>query len=75
MIIALVLRVAQASEQLVAEVVEMDAFSWVFMLVSMGAVTVLTVWCFARILGGKEHFDPDGTGPESPPVPGRMDRP
>jgi hypothetical protein len=73
--IALILLLAQANDQLVAEVVEMDAFSWVFMLVSMAAVTSLTVWCFSRILRGKEHFDPDGTGPESPPVSGRMDRP
>jgi hypothetical protein len=72
--IALVLLFAQASEALVAEVVEMDAFSWVFMLVSMAAVTTLAVWCFARILRGKEHFDPDGTGPQSPPVAGRADK-
>ena len=36
----------------------MDAFSWAFMLLSMAAVSTLTVWCFARILRGKEHFDP-----------------
>ena len=64
----------QVNEQLVAEVVEMDAFSWVFMLVSMAAVTTLTVWCFSRILRGKRHFDPDGTGPGHPPVRGRVDR-
>ena len=64
----------QVNEQLVAEVVEMDAFSWVFMLVSMAAVTTLTVWCFTRILRGKQHFDPDGTGPGHPPVRGRAER-
>ena len=37
----------------------------------MAAVTSLTFWCFWRILSGKEHFDPDGTGPEHSPVPGR----
>lgn len=51
----------------------LTAFSWTFMLVSMTAVTVLTAWCFIRIMRGKEHFDPDGTGPASPPVPGRLE--
>ena len=71
--IALILILAQANEALVAEVVEMDTFSWVFMLASMGAVTALTIWCFVRILGGKAHFDPDGTGPAVPPVKGRLE--
>ena len=53
----------------------LTAFAWTFMLVSMAAVTVFTIWSFARILSGKDHFDPDGTGPASPPVPGRVDRP
>ena len=44
-----------------------------FMLVSMGAVTVLAAWCFTRILGGRKHFDPDGTGPARSPVPGQVD--
>jgi len=48
----------------------LTAFSLTFMLASMGAVTTLTVWCFARILRGKRHFDPDGTGPARPPVQG-----
>ena len=48
-------------------------FGWIFMLGSMGAVTVLSVWSFARILSGKKHFDPDGTGPAHSPVPGRED--
>lgn len=72
MTIALVF--AQVRDELVADVVEMDAFSWVFMLLSMGAVTLLAAWCFTRILRGKRHFDPDGTGPDVPPVPGRADR-
>lgn len=63
----------QAQEELVAEVVELDAFSWIMMIVSMGSVTLLTVWCFYRILTSREHFDPDGTGPASPPVPGRVE--
>lgn len=65
----------QAARELVADEVRMDPFSWIFMLVSMGAVTLLCVWCFARILRGKEHFDPDGTGPGHPPVEGRAERP
>jgi hypothetical protein len=44
-----------------------------FMLTSMGAVTLLTVWCFTRILSGRRHFDPDGTGPAHSPVPGEVD--
>ncbi|MEX2583990.1 MAG: hypothetical protein WD766_11985 [Gemmatimonadota bacterium] len=60
----------------VAEGVEagLSAFSWSFMLVSMGAVTLLAAWCFARILRGKRHFDPDGTGPARSPVEGKVDR-
>jgi hypothetical protein len=72
---ALILLLIQGNEELVAEVVEMDAFSWVFMLVSMTAVTSLTTYCFSRILRGKRHFDPDGTGPAHPPVSGRADHP
>lgn len=53
----------------------LTAFSWSFMLVSIGAVTALTVWCFARILRRKEHFDPDGTGPARAPVSGSADPP
>lgn len=71
----LALLLLQVNDELVAEVVQMDAFSWVFMLVSMGAVTLLTIYCFNRILRDKKHFDPDGTGPEHPPVPGRTEGP
>lgn len=51
---------------------ELTAGTLVFMLASMGAVTALMAWCFARILKGKRHFDPDGTGPEHSPVPGSV---
>jgi hypothetical protein len=44
-----------------------------FMLTSMGLVVALTIWCFARILRTKEHFDPDGTGPARTPVQGEKD--
>jgi hypothetical protein len=70
----LALALLQSNQQLAADVIEMDAFSWVFMLTSMGAVTLLTIWCFARILRGRAHFDPDGTGPEHAPVAGRTER-
>jgi hypothetical protein len=53
---------------------EMTSFAWIFMLGSMGAVTALTIWCFARVLTTRRHFDPDGTGPAHPPVPGEVDR-
>ena len=52
----------------------MDAFSWTFMLVSMASVSALTFWCFWRILRGREHFDPDGTGPAHTPVQGEVRR-
>lgn len=52
---------------------ELTAGTVAFMLVSMGAVTALTVWCFSRILKGKRHFDPDGTGPAHSPVQGSVE--
>lgn len=52
---------------------ELTAGTVAFMLVSMGAVTALTLWCFSRILKGKRHFDPDGTGPAHSPVPGSVE--
>ena len=45
----------------------------VFMLISMGAVATLTAWCFYQVLSTREHFDPDGTGPDRAPVPGEVD--
>jgi hypothetical protein len=74
MTMMLAMLLVQVREELVADVLEMDAFSWIFMLVSLGAVTTLTVWSFSRILRGKRHFDPDGTGPASPPVKGRLEQ-
>lgn len=73
--VAILLLVQQVNEELVADVLKMDAFSWTFMVVSLGAATFLTVWSFSRILRGKKHFDPDGTGPDHPPVSGKADRP
>ena len=75
MTIATILPLAQAGAAAVAERPEMTAFSWLFMLVSMGGVTWLTIWSFSRILRGKAHFDPDGTGPAHAPVQGRHDQP
>ena len=75
MTVPLALALLQVNADLVADVIEMDTFSWVFMLVSMGAVTALTAWCFIRILRGKAHFDPDGTGPAHAPVSGRAETP
>lgn len=63
----------QVAAEAAAEPIGMNPVAWTFMLISMGGVTILAVWSFARILGNKEHFDPDGTGPASPPVPGRYD--
>lgn len=40
-----------------------------FMAASWTFVLGLTTWAFARLLRDKKHFDPDGIGPASPPVP------
>jgi hypothetical protein len=53
----------------------MNSGALVFMLVSWTFVLGLTAWAFGTILRGKRHFDPDGIGPASPPVPGAADRP
>jgi hypothetical protein len=53
---------------------ELPGGALAFMLISMGAVTSLTVWCFVRILSGRKHFDPDGTGPAHAPVPGEVEK-
>jgi hypothetical protein len=51
----------------------MTAGALIFMLVSWTFVLGLTLWSFTRILSGKKHFDPDGTGPASPPEQGRAE--
>ncbi len=74
-ILALLLILQQDVEHAVTRTADgLDPFAVTFMLVSMGAVTALMVWCFARILRGRSHFDPDGTGPAKPPIPGRVER-
>ncbi|HEX7090357.1 MAG TPA: hypothetical protein VF192_09475 [Longimicrobiales bacterium] len=57
-----------------APALELTAGALVFMLGAMGAVTALAGWCFARILKGRRHFDPDGTGPAHSPVRGTAER-
>jgi hypothetical protein len=42
----------------------------VFMVASWAFVLGLTFWSFYRLLKSEKHFDPDGIGPASPPVPG-----
>lgn len=71
----MMLTLALALQQQAEAAAGMDPFAWVFMLASMGAVTVLTVWCFARVLTTKAHFDPDGTGPAHSPVSGEAEQP
>ena len=63
----------QSSMQLAAGAKHLNAFAWIFMLGSMGGVTILMVWCYQRILSEKAHFDPDGTGPAHAPVHGRAE--
>lgn len=48
-------------------------FAWFFMLFSMGAVTLLTVYCFYRILsgGGVSGGTADPLAAELPPDAGR----
>lgn len=50
-----------------------DGGALAFMLISIGAVTTLTIWCFTRVLSTRRHFDPDGTGPARPPVAGEVE--
>ena len=53
----------------------MSAGAIIFMAVSWAFVLGLTFWSFARILRLQKHFDPDGIGPDAPPVPPAMDVP
>ena len=48
----------------------MSTGALIFMLASWAFVLGLATWSFAKILRGHRHFDPDGIGPGSPPVPG-----
>ena len=52
----------------------METGAMFFWILSWGFVLGLTAWSFGKILRGKRHFDPDGTGPGHPPVRGRADR-
>ena len=45
-----------------------------FMLGSWTFVLGLTFWSFYTLLTLKKHHDPDGIGPEAPPVPGKAER-
>jgi len=63
----------QEAERLAEVQQGLSPFATAFMLASMGAVTLLTTWCFWRILSNKQHFDPDGTGPAHSPVAGEAD--
>jgi hypothetical protein len=52
----------------------MSGGAMLFMALSWAAVLGTTGWAFYRLLSDKQHFDPDGTGPASPPVEGRVER-
>jgi hypothetical protein len=45
----------------------------IFMALSWAFVLGLVFWSFARILGHKKHFDPDGIGPARPAEPPAVD--
>ena len=47
----------------------------VFMVLSWVFVLGLAGWSFGKILRTQRHFDPDGIGPEVPPVPGDAEPP
>lgn len=74
MIVSLVVLLQEVTEQAERASEGLSLFALLFMLASMGAVTLLAGWSFARVLRGKRHFDPDGTGPAKPPVPGEAER-
>ena len=42
---------------------ELNAYGWIFMLVSCIGVTWLTIWCFRRVMTGDEPDLPGGLGP------------
>jgi hypothetical protein len=46
-----------------------------FMAASWAGVLGLVSWSYYRILTNRRHHDPDGLGPQAPPVPPRGDRP
>ncbi|CAN5842932.1 hypothetical protein BH20GEM3_BH20GEM3_00100 [soil metagenome] len=50
----------------------MSTGALIFMALSWTFVLGLTGWAYSQILRGKQHFDPDGIGPASPPVPPRV---
>lgn len=52
----------------------MSTGALISMLVSWAFVLGLMGWSFGRILRSQQHFDPDGIGPEQPPVPGRVEQ-
>jgi hypothetical protein len=45
----------------------------IFMALSWTFVLGLVSWAFRRLLTNPRHFDPDGIGPGSPPVPGQAE--
>lgn len=45
----------------------------IFMAASWAFVLGLTAWSFRKLMQDREHFDPDGIGPASPPVPGEVE--
>jgi hypothetical protein len=47
----------------------MSTGALIFMLLSWAFVLGLMSWSFGKILRTQKHFDPDGIGPGSPPVP------
>lgn len=51
----------------------MSTGALIFMICAWTFVLGLMSWSFAKILRGKDHFDPDGIGPASPPVAGLAD--
>lgn len=53
----------------------MSTGALIFMALSWTMVLGLMTWSFGRILRAKEHHDPDGIGPASPPLPPAGDAP
>lgn len=51
----------------------MTTQAMIFMAASWAFVLGLTAWSFRKLLQDRDHFDPDGIGPASPPVPGEVE--
>ncbi len=46
----------------------------IFMAISWTFVLGLMAWSYRKIMRSKDHFDPDGTGPQKPPIRSKLEK-